>query len=205
MTSNEVINILIGDLHFTYDDTKKIKIFVDELIIYNKKYNLIGTSTLLDVWSRHVLDSAQLVKFIKFDGNLGLADLGTGGGLPGIILAIFNKNINFHVKLYEKSPVKCNFLVNIINKIQINAEVLEGDYLKSKIKSYYITCRAFKKFPELLRVSREKINKPHKMIIMKGKNAQEDINYASKSYSFKYRLENSITDSESKIIILRVN
>jgi len=81
VTSNEVINILIGDLHFTYDDTKKIKIFVDELIIYNKKYNLIGKSTLLDVWSRHVLDSAQLVKFIKFDGNLGLADLGTGGGL----------------------------------------------------------------------------------------------------------------------------
>ena len=58
---------------------------------------------------RHILDSAQLVKFIDFKSG-SLADLGTGAGFPGVVIAIFNENKDFHVKLYEKSPVKRNFL-----------------------------------------------------------------------------------------------
>ncbi len=202
MTSNEVINILIKDLKFTPDDVSKLKIFVKELIVYNKRYNLIGKSTLLDVWFRHVLDSAQLVKFIDFNSNLGLSDLGTGGGFPGLILAIFNKNSNFHVKLYEKSPVKCEFLSNILNKLDLKAKVEKCDLKNQKLKSYYITCRAFKKFPEIVQISREIVQKPHKLIVMKGKNAQEEIEYASQKYTFEYKLENSITDNKSKIIII---
>ena len=80
------------------------------------------------IWLRHVLDSAQLVKFIDFSSK-SLADLGTGAGFPGLVLAIFNTNKAFHVKLYEKSPVKRNFLMKVIKELRLNADVL-GDVEK---------------------------------------------------------------------------
>ena len=71
-----------------------------------------------------------------------------------------------------------------------------------KIDSNYIVCRAFRKLPHILNISRENCIKKHKIIVMKGKNAQEEINSTSQMKNYKYRLENSITDNDSKIIIL---
>ena len=81
-------------------------------MIANKKHNFISKSTEVDIWHRHILDSAQLVKFIDFSKG-SLSDLGSGAGFPGMVLAIFNENKNFHVKLYDKSPVKRAFLEKI--------------------------------------------------------------------------------------------
>ena len=118
-----------------------------------------------------------------------------------MVLAIFNKNPNFHVKLYEKSPLKCDFLSKIAKITDTKAEIMTGSYSSYKIDSSYIIARAFKKLPEMIRISREIAKKSHKMIILKGKNAQEEINKAFQSTNFKYKLENSITDKQSKIII----
>ena len=71
-----------------------------------------------------------------------------------------------------------------------------------KIQSNYIVCRAFRKLPHILNISRENCVKKHKIIIMKGKNAQEEINNTSQMKNYEYRLENSITDDDSKIIII---
>ena len=87
----------------------------------NKKHNFISKSTEKVIWHRHILDSAQLVKFIDFSKG-SLSDLGSGAGLPGLILAIFSKSKDFHVKLYEKSPVKRAFLEQISNKLSINVQ-----------------------------------------------------------------------------------
>ena len=106
------------------------------------------------------------------------------------------------MKLYEKSPLKCSFLNKIVNIIKINAIIINNDINNEKIDSNYVVCRAFKKIPQILNISREKCIKKHKIIIMKGKNAQEEINKALKDVIFKYRLEKSITDKKSKIIIL---
>ena len=75
-----------------------------------KFYNLISKSTESSIWFRHILDSAQLIKHINMKNSTHLSDFGSGGGFPGIILAIYNKNPDFHVKLYEKSAVKREFL-----------------------------------------------------------------------------------------------
>ena len=171
---------------------------------YNKQYNLISKSTEKEIWSRHILDSAQIVNFIDFKQPNSLADLGTGGGFPGIILAIFNKNNKFHVKLYEKSKVKCDFLRSMINKLDIICNLYENDYQSHLIDSNYIICRAFKKLPELLRISREIVKKSHKLIVLKGKNAQEEVNNLSKEMIYKYRLEKSITNNELGILIVDV-
>ena len=129
------------------------------------------------------------------------ADLGTGAGFPGLVVEIFNKNKAFHVKLYEKSPVKRRFLKAVIKELSLNAEVL-GDVRDEVIDSEIIICRAFKKLDQIIQVSREIAKKQHKLIILKGQNAQEDLNKAFKNEKYDYKLENSLTNENSKIIIV---
>ena len=201
MNELSVKNYLSEQLNFSPNDIQKLEIFKNELLSFNLKYNLISKKSEKDVWHRHILDSAQLINFIDFKSDLSLSDLGTGGGFPGIVLAIFNKNSKFHVKLYEKSKIKCKFLSSLKQKISIEFSLYENDYQSHNIESSYIVCRAFKKLPKILEISREKAAKPHKLIILKGKDAQENIKSAFKGHNHKYRLINSITDKESKIVI----
>ena len=199
-----VKSILVNKFKFSNDDILLLNIFVEELLKFNQKYNLISRSTEEQVWHRHILDSAQIINFIDFKSGMSLSDLGSGAGFPGLIIAIFNKNPNFHVKLYEKSPVKCEFLEKIIEKLKINALINNGSYLNHKIESEYIVCRALKKLSQIMRISREIAKKPHKIIVLKGKSAQEEINKALKEIGFEYKLVSSITDNESKIMISNV-
>ena len=201
MNELSVKNYLSEQLNFSPNDIQKLEIFKNELLSFNLKYNLISKKSEKDVWHRHILDSAQLINFIDFKSDLSLSDLGTGGGFPGIILAIFNKNSKFHVKLYEKSKIKCKFLSSIKQKISIEFSLYENDYQSHKLESSYIVSRAFKKSPQIREISHEKSSKPHKLIILKGKDTQEKIKSAFKGHNHKYRLINSITDKESKIII----
>lgn len=204
MTEKEVKIILLKKLYFDQDAIYKLDIFCKELIEYNKQFNLISKSTISSIWDRHVLDSAQLVKFIRFSDGLSLSDLGTGAGFPGIVIAIFNKNPKFHVKLYDKSRVKTKFLSNICEKINIKAQVYDNDYRSHKIESFYIVSRAFKKLEEQLRISREIITVSHKLIILKGRNAEKEIKELNKKLNYSYSLENSITSPESKILIIDI-
>ena len=164
MQDLEVIKILKKDLNFTEDSIEKIRLFSNFLLEANKKHNFISKSSEKDIWSRHVLDSAQLVKFIDFRQG-SLSDLGTGAGFPGLVLAIFNTNRDFHVKLYEKSPVKRSFLEKAIDRFSINAQVNSNIY-DVGIDTSYITSRAFKKLDAIIQVSREIAQKPHKLIVL---------------------------------------
>jgi 16S rRNA (guanine527-N7)-methyltransferase len=130
-----------------------------------------------------------------------LSDLGSGAGFPGLIIAIFNKNKDFHVKLYEKSPVKRAFLESISKKLSINVEIL-GNIYEDFVDTDYIVSRAFKKLEAIIQVSREISKKSHKLIILKGQNAQKDLEKAFKKEKYAYKLEKSITNNKSKIIIV---
>ena len=203
MQEQEVIKVLKIDLNFNENSIKKLKLFSSSLILANKKHNFISKSTENNIWQRHILDSAQLVKFIDFKSG-SLSDLGSGAGFPGIILAIFNENKNFHVKLFEKSPVKRRFLVKMIKDLDLNAEVLTNindEVLDSDI----IVCRAFKKLNQVIQVSREIAKRPHKLIVLKGQNAQEELNKAFKNQKYPYKIEKSMTDENSRIIIMEFN
>ena len=202
MQEQEVIKILQEELKFTDQSIDKLKMLETELLNANKKHNFIAKSTEDSIWSRHILDSAQLVKYINFKKG-SLSDLGSGAGFPGLVLAIYNQNFNFHVKLYEKSPVKRDFLDEMIDKLKIKAETYPN-VLDSNIESEYIVSRAFKKLDKIIQVSREMIKRPHKLIILKGQNAQEEANKAFKSQKYSYKLEESMTDKKSRIIIAEV-
>ena len=203
MQQLEVINILKKSLNFSDHSIEKLKKFTNLVLKENQNYNLIAKSTEKQIWHRHILDSAQLVKFIDFNAN-SMADLGTGAGFPGLVVEIFNKNKAFHVKLYEKSPVKRKFLMGVIKELSLNAEVF-GDVKDEVIESEIIICRAFKKLDQIIQVSREIAKKPHKLMILKGQNAQKEINNSSKTKKYSYKLESSMTNKDSKIILMEIN
>ena len=200
MQDHEAINILQNQLNYSAKSISDIKIFINELLKANKKHNFISKSSENVIWHRHVLDSAQLVKFIDFSKG-SLSDLGSGAGFPGLILALFNKNKNFHVKLYEKSPVKRAFLMDISKKLSIKVEIF-GNVYQEFIDTDYIVSRAFKKLEAVIQVSREIAKNSHKLIILKGQNAQEDLKKAFIKEKYDYKIESSITNKDSKIIIV---
>ena len=199
MQEHDVIKILQEDLKFTDQSIDKLKMLETELLKVNQKHNFISKSTENLIWSRHILDSAQLVRYISFKEG-SLSDLGSGAGFPGLVIAIFNQNFNFHVKLYEKSSVKRDFLNDMIGRLKLKA-TLFSNVFDGKIESDYIVSRAFKKLDKIIQVSREIAKKPHKLIILKGQNAQEEAIKAFKNYKYTYKLENSMSDEKSKIII----
>ena len=178
MQDKQVINILQNQLNFSIKSIEKLKIFTNNLISANIKHNFISKSTEANIWHRHVLDSAQLVKFIDFSKS-SLSDLGSGAGFPGLVIAIFNENKDFHVKLYEKSPVKRAFLEEISKRLSIRVDI-KGNIYDEIVDSDYIVSRAFKKLEAVIQVSREIVKKSHKLIVLKGQNAQEDIKKAFK-------------------------
>ena len=199
-----VIEILKNELGFSDFSIKKLKKFHNYLLEYNKRYNLISKNTEKSIWIRHILDSAQIIKFIDTSKDNNIVDFGSGAGFQGLIIAFYTENLRFHVKLYEKSPVKRAFLKNIKKELDIKNIDIENDVYGKKIAANIIVCRAFKKLEEIFKISREIVKKPHKLIILKGKNAQSEINNVSLGSNYSYKLENSITKHDSKIIIVDV-
>ncbi len=200
MQNEEVLQTLKKKIGFSYNSVAKLEIYHDLLIKSNKKYNLISKNTEKNIWHRHILDSAQLLSFINLKSNTVIVDLGTGAGFPGLVLAIYGRSIPFHVKLYEKSPVKRAFLREVIKKLTLkNVEIRKNVY-DEKFFADVVVCRAFRKLPEILRISRENVRNPHKLLILKGKNAFKEINNVYLNLKSSYKLEKSITDKHSKII-----
>ena len=198
MNQPQVCSYLTEKLGFRDISVKKLKIFQNSLLDYNSRYNLIAKSTENNIWLRHILDSAQLINYI--DKKIeNICDFGTGAGFPGLILCIFDLDHKFHVKLYEKSPIKCEFLMKMRDKLDINFQIEENVYSK-KIKTDLIVARAFKKLNEIIKISREMVIGPHKIILLKGKNAQKEINKVGLEANYSYKLFKSITDKDSKIL-----
>ena len=104
------------------------------------------------------------------------------------------------MKLYEKSPVKLVFLEKIVDELELNVKIFNNIY-DNNIDSEYIVSRAFKKLDRIIQVSREIAKKPHKLIILKGQNAQEEANSAFKNNKYPYKLEKSMTNNNSKILL----
>ena len=201
MNNAEAIELLKSRLGFQNKAIKKLIIFHNYLLRWNSRYNLISKSTENQIWSRHILDSAQLVKFIDLK-YASISDFGSGAGFPGLILAIYYENQGFHVKLVEKSPIKRSFLSEVCKKLKLKVQILDNVY-SSDISADIIVCRAFKKLGEIIKISRE-IVKPHKILILKGKDAQDEINNLSMDQNYSYKLKDSMTDTKSKIIIFKV-
>ena len=105
------------------------------------------------------------------------------------------------MKLYEKSPLKRKFLISVKESLKLEFDILDNVY-GSEIETDLIVARAFKKLDEVIRISREIVKKPHKIIVLKGRNAQIEINNVSLGENYSYKLFDSITDTKSKILLV---
>ncbi len=174
---------------------KQIQKFIKILLEENKNHNLIGKNTVETIWSRHIIDSLQIMPLIQHDDK-NIIDLGSGGGFPGIILSI---SIEKHFILIEKSPVKAHFLQNVINSLKLNAEVINTKITEQNLSSIsnndnnIITARAFKSMEEILKIVGK--NNIKKIILLKGENWEKEIIKASNLIkNWNIKTTNSILD-----------
>jgi len=180
--------------------------FENSLIKANKDLNLIGNSTINEIWTRHFLDSAQVIDFID-KNNKTLIDIGSGAGFPGLVLAILLKDrkIPTKVKLIEKSPKKAKFLQELINELKLDVQVLNKnifDYQK-KLSEDVFVARAFKPLKIILELVHSKADNWRKFFIFLGKTGKNELLKASKIWHIEYKQRVSITNSDS--IVIEVN
>jgi len=178
---------------------QKIAIYKTQLLEFNQNYNLIGKSTIEDFDNRHIIDCAQIYDHIP-DLNANIADLGSGAGLPGIILAILGvKNIT----LFEKSYRKSQFLSQICQKIDlknVNLQQNINDYHDQKFD--LIISRAFGNLNKILDLSPNLLQKNGQLLLLKGQKLPEEIKQAQKNWQFNYKTSPSQTSQDGQIILL---
>jgi len=184
-------------MEISKEQEEQLKKYVDFLLKYNEKINLIGKSTIDDVWNRHIIDSLQVIKLIE-NKNVKLADLGSGAGLPGIVLSIAGIK---EVHLFEKSPRKCEFLEQAKQFSRNQIIVHNVDINTFKDNSFnIITSRALGSLDLLLKFSQNLKNNDTKCIFLKGKKVFEELEEAKKHWKMEYNLVDSLTSNEGKIV-----
>tara|TARA_B100001123_G_C15120373_1_gene951086 strand:+ start:186 stop:821 length:636 start_codon:yes stop_codon:yes gene_type:complete len=173
------------------------------LIESNKTLNLIGKSTLNNIWIRHFLDSAQVIDFID-KNDKSLVDLGSGAGFPGMVLAIIAKyrKMSLKIKLIEKSSKKSKFLRSVIQNLNLNAEVVNKNIVEEPIKFIddVFVARAFKPLKEILQLIHNNAKNWKKIFIFLGKTGKNELLQASKSWDIQYKQRMSVTSNDSAVI-----
>ena len=180
--------------------------YENTLIKANKTLNLVGDSTIKDIWTRHFLDSVQVIDFIDKNDNT-LVDLGSGAGFPGLVLAIIlnDRKIPLKIKLIEKSPKKVKFLKDLISELHLDVEVINKNILEDskKLLEDIFVARAFKPLKIILQLIHNKAENWKKIFIFLGKTGRSELLQASKSWDIKYKQRMSITSSDS--IVIEIN
>ena len=180
-----------------------LKKYEDLLIKANKSLNLVGNSTINQIWSRHFLDSAQVIDFVDKNDKC-LVDLGSGAGFPGLVLAIACKDrkIPLKIKLIEKSSKKVKFLKDVIEELDLKVEVFNQNILEEEIKFVedVFIARAFKPLKKILQLMHNNAENYKKIFIFLGKTGKNELLQASKSWDIEYKQRVSVTSSDSMVI-----
>ena len=180
-----------------------LKKYEDLLIKANKSLNLVGDSTINQIWSRHFLDSAQVIDFVDKNDKC-LVDLGSGAGFPGLVLAIAcrDRKIPLKIKLIEKSSKKVKFLKDVIEELDLKVEVFNQNILEEEIKFVedVFIARAFKPLKKILQLMHNNAENYKKIFIFLGKTGKNELLQASKSWDIEYKQRVSVTSSDSMVI-----
>ena len=170
----------------------------------NREINLISkkTSEKTTIRDRHILDSAQIIDIVDLNGNT-TSDLGTGGGMPGLVIAVMMKKLKNKMKinLYEKSHHKCIFLKEVSKKLKLNTEIIQKDIFTVKnIETGTIMSRAFKPMPVILDLVNQNFNKYKNVIFFMGNKGRKILNDTLKEWDLDYDEKKSLTSDNSFIL-----
>ena len=173
----------------------------------NQEINIISkkSSKKQDIRQRHIVDSAQIFDFVDLKSNT-TSDLGTGGGMPGLIIAILMKKLknSMKIKLYEKSYHKCVFLKDVSKKLELNTEIIQKDIFKIKnIETGTIMSRAFKPMPIILDLVQKNFGKYKNIILFMGKSGRKILNDTLKIWDLDYEEKKSLTSKDSFLLNIK--
>ena len=197
----------IPNLNVSRETCNDLECLISMIHEKNKEINIISKKTD-EKWvirERHILDSAQIVDFVDLNSNT-TCDLGTGGGMPGLIVAIAMKKIKNKMKinLYEKSHNKCVFLKEVSKKLNLNTEIVHKDIFTVKnIETGTIMSRAFKPMPVILNLVRENFKKYKNIIFFMGSSGKKILNETLKEWELDYEVKKSLTNDDSFILNIR--
>ena len=159
--------------------------------------NLVSASTLNDLWARHILDSAQLVRFEPRAGATW-ADIGSGAGLPGIVIACL---VEGPVTLIEPRRLRAEFLHKCAESLQLRAEVVTAKVERVGGSYDVITARAVANLTKLLELSAHLSTGKTVWALPKGRTARAELSEAQRAWQGSFRVEQSVTDPESRIVV----
>ena len=173
----------------------------------NTEINIISKKTYEKeaIRQRHIIDSAQIIDFVDLNSNT-TSDLGSGGGMPGLIIAILMKKLknSMKIKLYEKSYHKCVFLKDVSNKLNLNTEIIQEDIFKIKnIETGTIMSRAFKPLPIILDLVQKNFVKYKNVILFMGKSGRKILNDTLKIWNLDYEEKKSLTSEDSFLLNIK--
>ena len=191
---------IVSEFLLNKTQVDKIDFYLSSIIEHNKHTNLVGKSTIENIWDRHVLDCLQLTKHI-IDKKFKILDLGTGAGLPGVLFSIVGYQ---RVLMVDSVKKKTDFVRKIIKELSLTAKIQNKRIEKPPTSQHdIIVSRALAPLVKLLTYARMYSNKNTTSFFLKGRNVTSEIDIASKVYFFEFKKIKSISSDDG--CVLKIN
>ena len=206
---NQILNSYskISKLNVSRETCNELESLISMIQEKNQEINLISREIFKkdSIRERHIIDSAQIIDFIDLNTN-ATCDLGTGGGMPGLIVAIVMKKLKNDMKiiLYEKSFHKCAFLKEVSKKLNLNTEVIQKDiFIVKNIETGTIMSRAFKPMPLILEIVNQNFKKYKNIVLFMGNTGRKILNDTLKEWNIDFEEKKSLTNQNSFILNIK--
>ncbi len=198
-------NTFLKFVNVSYETIHRLSLYEEMIISWNQKFNLVSENTISQIWTRHFLDSAQIMKYIPKSAQ-SLADMGSGAGFPGIVLALLAKEAGRELKVFliESTKKKARFLKAVAEELKIKVTVREERIEDIKdLKADVITARALTALPELLKYANCLKKKETVFLFLKGARYAEELTEASKYWKFAIDIHPSLTDDSGRVLVMK--
>ena len=206
---NQILNSYskISSLNVSRETCNDLENLISMIQEKNREINLISREMFEkeEIRERHIIDSAQIIDFVDLNTNT-TCDLGTGGGMPGLIVAIVMKKLknDMKISLYEKSYHKCTFLREVSKKLNLNTDVIQKDIFTIKnIETGTIMSRAFKPMPIILDLVNQNFRKFKNVVLFMGSTGKKILHDTLKEWDLNYEEKKSLTKDESFILNIK--
>ena len=198
---------LLKDQNVPRETFMEFENFIAMLQKRNEEINIISKETAKNdvIRERHIVDSAQILDFVDLKSTI-ITDIGSGGGMPGIIISIMIKNLKKSIKmhLYEKSHHKSSFLRKVSRDLKLNTEVIQENIFETQnLESGTIMARAFKPLPIVLELVFRNFSNYNNLIIFMGKNGEKVLEDTLKIWDFDFEKKKSITSEDSFLLNIK--
>ena len=195
---------LLKDQNVPRETLIEFELFMSMLQQGNDEINIISKETSRNevIRDRHIVDTAQIIEFVDLNSNI-ITDIGSGGGMPGIIISIMikNKKNSAKLNLYEKSHHKCSFLRKVSRNLKLNTEVIQENIFEAQnLDSGTIMARAFKPLPIILDLVCKNFSSYKNLIVFMGKNGEKVLEETLINWNFDFEKRKSITSEDSFLL-----